>query len=52
MKKILGTIDSKLRTRLRVIIWKHWKNNKKGIKSLVKLGILAEEAKGNVILCY
>ncbi|MDQ0175025.1 group II intron maturase-specific domain-containing protein [Bacillus chungangensis] len=31
MKKILGTIDAKLRSRIRVIIWKQWKNNKKRI---------------------
>ena len=46
MKKILGTIDAKLRSRIRVIIWKQWKNNKKRIKSLVQLGIPMEEAKG------
>lgn len=46
MKKILGIIDAKLRSRIRVIIWKQWKNNKKRIKSLVKLGIPKEEAKG------
>ncbi|MDQ0178582.1 group II intron reverse transcriptase/maturase [Bacillus chungangensis] len=46
MKKILGTIDAKLRSRIRVIIWKQWKNNKKRIKSLIQLGIPKEEAKG------
>nr|WP_240613671.1 group II intron maturase-specific domain-containing protein [Pueribacillus theae] len=46
MKKTLGVIDAKLRSRLRVIIWKQWKNNKKRIKSLVQLGIPEEEAKG------
>src|SRR5699024_1927779 len=46
MKKVLGRIDTKLRSRLRVIIWKQWKNSKKRIKSLVKLGIPVEEAKG------
>lgn|SRR5690625_853589 len=46
MKKVLETIDSKLRSRIRVIIWKQWKNNKKRIKSLVQLGIPEEEAKG------
>jgi len=46
MKKILGATDSKLRSRLRVIIWKQWKSNKKRIKSLVQLGIPEEEAKG------
>lgn len=46
MKKILGTIDAKLRSRIRVIIWKQWKNNRKRIKSLIQLGIPKEEAKG------
>lgn len=46
MKKALGAIDEKLRSRLRVIIWKQWKNSKKRIKSLVQLGIPEEEAKG------
>lgn len=46
MKSVLGAIDSKLRSRLRVIIWKQWKSNKKRIKSLVQLGIPEEEAKG------
>lgn len=46
MKKALEVIDAKLRSRLRVIIWKQWKNNKKRIKSLVQLGIPEEEAKG------
>ncbi|WP_332635082.1 group II intron maturase-specific domain-containing protein, partial [Halalkalibacter flavus] len=46
MKKALGVIDAKLRSRLRVIIWKQWKTNKKRIKALVQLGITEEEAKG------
>src|SRR5690625_2537753 len=46
MKSVLEAIDSKLRSRLRVIIWKQWKSNKKRIQSLVKLGIPKEEAKG------
>ncbi len=46
MKRVLGAIDSKLRSRLRVIIWKQWKSNRKRIKSLVQLGIPEEEAKG------
>ncbi|WP_277678700.1 group II intron reverse transcriptase/maturase, partial [Gracilibacillus dipsosauri] len=37
MKKALGAVDAKLRSRLRVIIWKQWKNNKKRIKSLIQL---------------
>ncbi|WP_253291518.1 group II intron maturase-specific domain-containing protein [Virgibacillus proomii] len=46
IKKILGTIEAKLRSGIRVIIWKQWKNNKKRIKSLAQLGIPKEEAKG------
>lgn len=46
MKRILDGIDAKLRSRIRVIIWKQWKNNKKRINSLVQLGIPKEEAKG------
>lgn len=36
MKKALNVIDAKLRSRIRVIIWKQWKNSKKRIKSLVQ----------------
>ena len=46
MKKAMSGIDSKLRSRIRVIIWKQWKVAKKQIKSLVQLGIPEEEAKG------
>ncbi|WP_246529065.1 reverse transcriptase domain-containing protein, partial [Oceanobacillus oncorhynchi] len=46
MKSVLESIDAKLRSRIRVIIWKQWKNNKKRIKSLIQLGIPKEEAKG------
>ncbi|WP_193065506.1 group II intron reverse transcriptase/maturase [Oceanobacillus oncorhynchi] len=46
MKRVLESIDAKLRSRIRVIIWKQWKNNKKRIHSLVQLGIPKEEAKG------
>lgn len=46
MKSVLESIDAKLRSRIRVIIWKQWKNNKKRIKSLIQLGISKEEAKG------
>ncbi|MBL1230212.1 hypothetical protein IW492_13325 [Enterococcus sp. BWB1-3] len=45
MKGKLVEIDQKLRSRLRVIIWKQWKNNDKRIRSLVQLGIPEEEAK-------
>ena len=46
MKKKTAQIDSKLRARIRVIIWKQWKVAKKQIQSLVQLGIPREEAKG------
>lgn len=46
MKKVLTQIDTKLRSRIRVIIWKQWKIPRKQIKSLIQLGIPEEEAKG------
>lgn len=46
MKGKLKEIDAKLRSRIRVIIWKQWKNSGKRIRSLVQLGIPEEEAKG------
>lgn len=46
MKKAMTRIDEKLRSRIRVIIWKQWKKTRKQIKSLVLLGIPEEEAKG------
>lgn len=46
MKKAMERIDMKLRSRIRVIIWKQWKVPKKQIKSLIQLGIPKEEAKG------
>ncbi|AOM34913.1 MULTISPECIES: group II intron reverse transcriptase/maturase [Enterococcus] len=46
MKGKLREIDAKLRSRIRVIIWKQWKNDRKRIRSLVQLGIPEEEAKG------
>ncbi|MGW8050669.1 group II intron maturase-specific domain-containing protein [Enterococcus dispar] len=46
MKKAMTRIDEKLRSRIRVIIWKQWKKPRKQIKSLIQLGIPEEEAKG------
>lgn len=46
MKEATKQIDKKLRSRIRVIIWKQWKVPKKQIKSLIQLGIPEEEAKG------
>jgi len=39
MKRTLASIDSRLRMRLRVVIWKQWKVPKKRYNSLLKLGI-------------
>jgi len=46
MKGVMKQVDKKLRSRIRVIIWKQWKIPKKQIKSLLQLGIPEEEAKG------
>jgi retron-type reverse transcriptase len=46
MKAATKRIDMKLRSRIRVIIWKQWKVTRKQIKSLIQLGIPEEEAKG------
>uniref|UniRef100_UPI001EFF2B52 reverse transcriptase domain-containing protein n=1 Tax=Bacillus mycoides TaxID=1405 RepID=UPI001EFF2B52 len=46
MKGVMKQVDMKLRSRIRVIIWKQWKVPKKQIQSLVQLGIPEEEAKG------
>ena len=46
MKTAMSKTDMKLRSRIRVIIWKQWKIPRKQIKSLIQLGIPEEEAKG------
>nr|WP_285842576.1 group II intron reverse transcriptase/maturase [Ureibacillus chungkukjangi] len=46
MKTAMREIDMKLRSRIRVIIWKQWKVPSKQIRSLIQLGIPEEEAKG------
>ena len=46
MKTALKGIDSKLRSRIRVVIWKQWKISSKQIKSLMTLGIPLDEARG------
>ncbi|WP_392444749.1 group II intron reverse transcriptase/maturase [Sneathia vaginalis] len=38
MKRILRRIDERLRTRMRIIIWKQWKTREKRIWGLRKLG--------------
>ena len=46
MKKAMEKLDEKLRSRVRVVIWKQWKNSEKRISSLQRVGIGKEEAKG------
>lgn len=46
MKTILSKIDNKVRNAIRVVIWKQWKVSIRQIKSLIKLGIDEEQAKG------
>lgn len=46
MKTILNKIDNKVRNAIRVVIWKQWKVSIRQIKSLIKLGIDEEQAKG------
>ena len=46
MKRRLERLGAWLRNAIRVIIWKQWKVYDKRIKSLIKLGIQIEEAKG------
>jgi len=44
MKNVLEKIDERLRTRIRVIIWKQWKKTKTRCEALVKLGMPFELA--------
>ena len=44
MKGVLEQIDERLRTRIRVIIWKQWKKIRKRCESLQKLGMSFELA--------
>lgn len=39
MKTVMAQIDERLRTRLRVIIWKQWKKKSKRLWGLLKLGV-------------
>ncbi|MCD0038357.1 group II intron reverse transcriptase/maturase, partial [Streptococcus agalactiae] len=39
MKSIMTLIDERLRTRIRVIIWKQWKKKAKRLWGLLKLGV-------------
>ena len=57
MERILSRIDSRLRMRIRVVIWKQWKVPKKRYKSLLKLGAspysarIAYSGKGYQVIC-
>ena len=39
MKSVVSAIDERLRTRIRVIIWKQWKRKSKRLWGLLKLGV-------------
>jgi len=57
MKWTLEKLDSRIRMRIRVVIWKQWKMPKKRYESLRKLGIspraarIAYSGKGYQVLC-
>ena len=46
MKYFLSQVDAKLRTRIRMIIWKQWKVAKRRIINLVRCGYSYGEARG------
>ena len=46
MKMFLKSIDEWLRTRIRIIIWKHWKKPKTQENNFVNCGYSRGEAKG------
>lgn len=39
MKTMMSEIDERLRTRIRVVIWKQWKKKSKRLWGLLKLGV-------------
>ena len=41
MKKLCAKLDSNIRYRLRMCIWKHWKTPKHRARNMIKLGVLA-----------
>ena len=58
MKNAIQKIDEHLRTRIRIIIWKHWKVAKRKEKALKQLGVkpdiahnLANTRKGYQLIC-
>ena len=46
MKTFLVKVDAKLRTRIRMIIWKQWKVSERRTINLVRCGFSYDEAKG------
>lgn len=48
MKTVLGKIDERLRTRMRIVIWKQWKTSGKRLWGLRKLGAPMWMAKQSV----
>lgn len=48
MKTVLGEIDERLRTRMRIVIWKQWKTSGKRLWGLQKLGVPMWMAKQSV----
>ena len=46
MKSFLEKVDAKLRTRIRMIIWKEWKVPKRRITNLMRCGYSRDEANG------
>jgi len=45
MKKILTTMDSHMRRKIRAVIWKQWKLRKTRYKNLLKLGVNKDKAR-------
>ncbi|MGQ7355347.1 group II intron maturase-specific domain-containing protein, partial [Streptococcus suis] len=39
MKSVMESIDERLRTRIRVVIWKQWKKKSRRLWGLLKLGV-------------
>lgn len=39
MKTVMSKVDERLRTRIRVIIWKQWKKKSRRLWGLLKLGV-------------
>ncbi len=52
MKTLCKEMDSRIRFRLRMCIWKHWKTPQNRIKNLLKLGVDKDTAWINVRLLH